>query len=203
MSHRSDIDQVYQKLKFRADMLYEFVILYHNFINAKHTYDSEHCNMIEMHTLIYIDDYPGITATELAKRWHKSKSSISHVVKHLMESGYVEKQYTDNNEKTAHLFATEKGKRASSIHKAYDVADIIQTSTHLEERCSKEDLDAFYRIIAEYIQLLKAEDWAVPTANNPPERYGRRSAPYRSGGSEIPYDCADSCGSAYASSPMS
>lgn len=157
MSHLSDIDSAYRKLNYRADMLYEFVILYHNFIYTQHAYEAEHCNMVEIHTLTYIDDCPGITATQLSKLWHKSKSSISQIIKKLTEAGYVEKRYRENNEKTALLYVTDKGKRLSSIHKAYDVADITQTTAHLEERCSKEDLDAFYRIIAEYIKLLKSE----------------------------------------------
>lgn len=157
MSHLSDINSAYQKLKVRADMLYEFVILYHNFIYAKHTYEAENFNMIEMHTLTYIDDMPGITATELSKLWHKSKSSISQTVKKLVEAGYVEKSYSENNEKNALLYVTEKGQRLSNIHKAYDVADITQTAEHLMGRCSKEDLDAFYRVVEEYVKLLKAE----------------------------------------------
>ena len=157
MNHLPDIDSAYQKLKGRADMLYEFVILYHNFIYAKHAYEVENFNMIEMHTLTYIDDLPGITATELSKMWHKSKSSISQTIKKLMEAGYVEKRYEEDNEKSAHLYATEKGRRLSSTHKAYDVADITQTAAHLEERCGKEDLDAFYRIVDEYVKLLKSE----------------------------------------------
>ncbi len=52
---------------------------------------------------------------------------------------------------------TEKGKRLSSIHKAYDVADITQTTALLVEQCSEADLEAFYRIIEQYIKLLKAE----------------------------------------------
>ena len=75
----------------------------------------------------YIDDQPGITATELSKIWHKSKSAISQTIKKLMNAGYVEKRYLENNEKTARLFVTEKGKRLSNVHKAYDVADIRQT----------------------------------------------------------------------------
>lgn len=157
MSHLSDIDSAYQKLKVRANLLYEFVLLYHKFICAKHTYEAEDFNMIEIHTLTFIDDNPGVTATELSKLWHKSKSSVSQTIKKLTETGYVEKRFEADNEKNAHLYATEKGRRLSSIHKAYDVADITQTTAHLEERCSKEDLDAFYRIVDEYVKLLKSE----------------------------------------------
>ena len=116
MGQFSDIDQVYQKETRNANMLYEFVILYHNYIYAQHTYEAENCNMMEIHTLTYIDDSPGITVTQLSKIWHKSKSAISQTVKKLMEAGYVEKRYTEYDKKTACLYVTEKGKRLSSLH---------------------------------------------------------------------------------------
>ena len=157
MEHFSDINKMYKKLNVRADMIYEFVILYHNYIYAQHTYEAENCNMMEIHTLTYIDDSPGITATELSKIWHKSKSAISQTIKKLINSGYVEKKYLENNEKTARLFTTEKGHQLSNVHKAYDVADITQTTAYLVEQCSEEDLDAFYRILVLYIALLKSQ----------------------------------------------
>ncbi|KSV57876.1 MarR family winged helix-turn-helix transcriptional regulator [Acetivibrio ethanolgignens] len=157
MDYFSELDSAYRKLNVRADMLYEFVILYHNYIYAQHTYEAENYNMIEIHILTTIDDSPGITATQLSKMWHKSKSAISQTIKKLIEGGYVEKRYMENNEKNACLFVTEKGKRLSNVHKAYDVADITQTNAHLIEQCSEADLDAFYRIINQYIKLLKSE----------------------------------------------
>lgn len=157
MTYFSDIDRAYQKATERADMLYEFVILYHHYIYSQHTYDGENYNMMEIHTLTYIDDNPGITATQLSKLWHKSKSAVSQTIKKLLESEYIEKRYLDNNEKTARLYVTEKGKRLSNIHKAYDVADITQTTAYLIEQCSETDLEAFYRVIRQYIKLLKEE----------------------------------------------
>lgn len=159
MNHSSeaDINQAYQKVTKRANMLYDFVILYHNYIYSQHTYEAENCNMMEVHTLTYIDDNPGVTATELSKFWHKSKSAISQTIKKLIAAGYVEKRHTDNDKKTACLYVTEKGKRLSTVHKAYDVADITQTTAYLVEQCSEEDLDAFYRVIRQYIKLLKTE----------------------------------------------
>ena len=109
MTNFTDIDNAYRKITARANMLYEFVILYHNYIYGKHTYEAENCNMMQIHTLTFIDDCPGITATQLSKIWHKSKSAISQTTKKLIESGYVEKRYMENNEKTARLYVTEKG----------------------------------------------------------------------------------------------
>jgi len=63
----------------------------------------------------------------------------------------------ENNEKTARLYVTEKGKWLSSVHKAYDIADITQTTAYLIEQCSEADLEAFYRIVEQYTKLLKEE----------------------------------------------
>ena len=62
MTNFTDIDNAYRKITARANMLYEFVILYHNYIYGKHTYEAENCNMMQIHTLTFIDDCPGITA---------------------------------------------------------------------------------------------------------------------------------------------
>ena len=55
------------------------------------------------------------------------------------------------------MYVTEKGQRLSSVHKAYDVADITQTTSYLIEQCGEADLDAFYRIIETYNELLKSD----------------------------------------------
>ncbi|MDO5416554.1 MAG: MarR family transcriptional regulator [Lachnospiraceae bacterium] len=157
MDHLLDINEAYHKLSVRADMLYEFVMMYHNYIYNRHSYEKEQFNMLEIHILSYIDDSPGVTSTELAKIWHKSKSAISQVIKKLIDREYIEKRYKDGNEKSAFLYVTERGRHISSIHKAYDVADITQTTAYLIEQCSAEDLDAFYRILGKYNELLKSE----------------------------------------------
>lgn len=65
------------------------------------------------------------------------------VIKRLVDSGYVEKRFKENNEKSVCLYATDKGQRLSSVHKAYDVADITQTTSYLIEQCGQADVDAF------------------------------------------------------------
>ena len=52
---------------------------------------------------------------------------------------------------------TEKGKRLSNVHKAYDVADITQTTAYLIEKCGEKDFDAFYRVLEQYKLLLETE----------------------------------------------
>lgn len=155
MCHEPGINEAYQKLSKRADMLYDFVNRYHNYMYGSHHYGAEQkFNMMEIHTLTYIEDHPGVTITELAKNWRKTKSALSQAVKKLVDNGYVEKRHGEKNSKSILLYVTPKGKDLSYVHKAYDVADITQTSSYLNAKCGEADVEAFYRVLATYIQLL-------------------------------------------------
>lgn len=151
-----ELSSLYNNLSMRAEMLYKFVILYHSYIYASHNYGMGFdFTMMEIHTITFIEDNPGVTVTELAKIWSKTKSAVSQTVKKLVDSGYVERQNEGNDNKTVHLYVTETGKRASIVHKAYDVADINQTMSYLTEKCGAEDFNAFFRVLQNYIELLE------------------------------------------------
>lgn len=155
MNFEPDLDKVYQQLNQRADLVYDFVIRYYSYIYANHGYGSGHeFTMMEIHTLTHIADNPGVTITELARIWCKTKSAVSQTVKKLVDQDLVVRQCKENNSKTVLLFPTDKGKGISNVHKAYDVADITQTTNHLLTHCGKADLEAFYRVLAVYTELL-------------------------------------------------
>lgn len=156
MDFEPDLDRIYQQLNKRADLVYDFVIRYHSYIYANHGYGSGYeFTMMEIHTLTYIADNPGVTITELSGIWCKTKSAVSQTVKKLVDMDLVERQCKENNSKTILLSATDKGKRISNVHKAYDVADITQTTNYLLSRCSEQDLEAFYRVLEVYTELLQ------------------------------------------------
>lgn len=150
------LNEVYQKLNERADLVYDFVIKYYSYIYSNHGYGSElNFTMMEIHTLTYIEDNPGVTATELAQIWCKTKSAVSQTLKNLVDQDLVERRHAENNSKTILLYATEKGKRISCVHKAYNIADITQTTSALISRCGEQDLNAFYRVLQAYTGLLQ------------------------------------------------
>lgn len=151
------LDKAYRRLNERADLVYNFVIQYYTYIYANHGYGSElEFTMMEIHTLTHIEDNPGVTITELAKIWCKTKSAVSQTVKKLVDQELVERRHAENNSKSVLLYTTEKGKRISCVHKAYDVADITQTTSYLISRCGEADLEAFFRVIKEYTELLQS-----------------------------------------------
>ena len=152
------IDKIYEKLSVRADKLYRFVVLYHEYIYSQHDYGNGlSFSMLEIHILTNIADQPGITATELASLWRKTKGAVSQTITRLAALGYVRREKRIGNSKTIYLHATEEGKRISDMHKCYDVADIIETLQDLQQTCSNEEIDSFYRVIDSYTALLNEE----------------------------------------------
>lgn len=150
------INQLYKQLSQRADRLYRFVLLYSEYINGQHDYGEGHVfTMLEIHVLTYIQDHPGITPSELAKIWCKTKGAISQTITRLAAQDYVRREKKEGNMKAVHLYTTEKGEALSNMHKAYDVADIVQTLQDLQRSCTPEEIDAFYKVLGAYTKLLQ------------------------------------------------
>lgn len=153
------IDQTYTELSKNADMLYEFVMRYHDFIYMAKDYgNGDMIKMVEVHTLTMIEDNPGITVSGLAKLWKRAKGTVSVNVATLEQKGYIYRQKAEGNAKVVHLYPTARGVELSTIHKAYDNLEIMQTQAELLKSCTYEELDHFYKVISVYLELLKADD---------------------------------------------
>lgn len=150
------IDQTYAELKKNADKLYEFVMVYHDYIyQAKDYGNGDMIKMVEVHTLTMIEDNPGITVSELAKLWGRSKGTVSVNVGHLEERGYICRCKKKNNAKVMHLYPTKKGVELSTLHKVYDNLDILQTQADLLKTCTNQELDCFYKVLTAYLELFQ------------------------------------------------
>ena len=151
-------DELFKNLQARADLVFKFAIMYADYLSEKHDYGTgELINMVEVHTLTAIEETPGITVTELAKYWNRTKGAISQTVTKLANKGYVSKRKHPTNAKNVLLFATQKGKKLSYAHKAYDVADVTTTMQELMKHCTPEEIDSFFKVIAFYNQILENE----------------------------------------------
>ena len=154
------IDSAYTTLSKRYDRLYSFVMHYSEYIYSIHQYDSRlpvTLTMIEAHTLSYIEDHPGTTPTELVKFWDKTKGAISQVLTRLFNLNLIEKRKENGNAKTLHLYVTAEGQQISQAHKLYDINDIVKTMTELKKHCTTDELDAFYKVIAVYDDVIRTD----------------------------------------------
>ncbi len=107
-------------------------------------------NTVEMHFLTGIANNPGITITQLAEEWGRTKGAISQIVKKLEEKGYIYKEKSDENYKITKLFVTDEGMVHVKAHLEYDKISAIATIGVLLEHFSPEEMNTFYRIMSVY-----------------------------------------------------
>ena len=154
-SNKAEIDRVYAQLSPRADLVYSFVTSYSGYINEQRDYGTGMLiNMVEVHTLTMIADNPGITVNELSKMWNRTKGAVSQNVTKLENRGLITRQRSDADARHVHLYATEEGERLTTAHKMFDNADIIQTQRDLLQSCTIEEVDAFFKVLKVYYDLL-------------------------------------------------
>ena len=165
------INQTFQALNDRHNVIYEFVMRYNDYIYAEHDYGNGHpLTMIESHTLTYIEDHPGTTVTELTGYWHKTKGAVSQIVSRLEDLGLVTKTKKEGNEKNVYLYVTETGYQLSCSHKLYDILDITKTLSKIQKECTPAEIDTFYKVISVYYKVI-CRDFEE---NKIPKRQGKR-----------------------------
>ena len=152
-------DELFHFMEQKINHIYKFVKLYNDYINTPRDYGTEEkFNMLSIHILTTIEENPGITVTELAIEWFRTKGGISQVIKLLEEKGYIFKKKNEKNQKIIHLYPTRKGIEASLTHKIYDIKSLNTTVTKLLEKCSEEDIRSFHKVIDCYIDILSRKE---------------------------------------------
>lgn len=170
-SESSFVDQTFQVMNDRHNVIYEFVMRYNDYIYSEHDYgNGAPLTMIEAHTLTYIEDHPGTTVTELTNYWHKTKGAISQIVSRLEALGLVKKTKKEGNAKNVCLYVTDCGFQTSRAHKLYDTLDITKTLSEIQKECTPAEIDTFYKVISVYYKVI-CKDFEE---NKIPKRYGKR-----------------------------
>lgn len=149
----------YDELNKRANILYKFVIMYSDFMKIAHDYGTgEIVNMVEIHTLAAIAENPGVTVTEVAQMWNRTKGAVSQNVAKLEKRGLIERKKENGNAKNVHLYITKKGKMLDLAHKKYDLNEYVWVDKILRNDFTDEEVNVFYKIMQRYIELLQAEE---------------------------------------------
>lgn len=149
-------EELFHKMTEHTNQVYKFVKIYSDYANAPRDYGTgEKVNMLSVHIMSDIEEHPGITVTELAEEWVRTKGSISQVIKNLDENGYIIKKKEGNNNKNVHLYPTSKGVELSLAHKMYDARNLKNTLDFFTQYCTEEELTAFYKVLGYYTMLLK------------------------------------------------
>ena len=150
------IDKTYSELSNCVDDIYQFVFLYNDYIQKPRDYgNGDPIRLVEVHTLTMIEQNPGITVSELAKLWKRTKGTVSVNVSALERAGYIYREKTAENAKTIPLYPTKKGIELRTMHKAYDNLEVVRTQATILQECTQDQLQAFYKIIKIHVNLLE------------------------------------------------
>lgn len=134
-----------------AEKLTEFMNLSRDYGNG------DTVKSFEAATIYLIERSPGITVSEIAKIQGKTKGTVSSVVSKLEKKGYVYKENRGNNSKTKHLYATEKGVQLNILYSSFLIKHISKTEFELLKTCSREELNAFSKVIHEWLKILSKD----------------------------------------------
>ncbi len=102
---------------------------------------------IEAHTLGFISDQYGITATQLAVATNRTKGAVSQLISKLESKGLVRRVNEPDNKKIYRIYLTEEGQRACNIHRAYDRAKMLEMINKMLLECTLEDIESFFKVL--------------------------------------------------------
>lgn len=154
---KQSVNNIFQQLNDRANLLYKFAMLYSDYVAENQDYGTgDLISMVEVHTLTAIEDNPGISVTELALMWNRTKGAISQTVTKLEKKGYVIRKKHTGKAKTVLLVPTESGIRLSRAHKMHDSVEVSKAMNDLLlAGCTVEEIDAFFHVVTKYISILE------------------------------------------------
>lgn len=147
--------EYFDHFKEQSKSVYEFVGLQNEYGNAPRVYgENTQLTMVEIHTLVDIEENPGITITELARMWRRTKGAVSQTVTRLESKGLINRIRDRVNARKVQLFTNDEGTMLSRIHKEYDVNDLRITLSMLLDNCTMDEIGAFHKVISVYNKLL-------------------------------------------------
>ena len=152
----NSLNDVFDHLNRKADLVYRFVVMYNSYISEKHDYGTgELLTMAEAHTLSSINSNPGITITKLSELWGHTKGAISQLASRLEQKGFIERRQMHGNSKNIHLFSNEKGVEFCRQHMVYDSVEVASTMEQLlKEGCTMAEIDCFFKVMEKYVSIL-------------------------------------------------
>ena len=152
----------------RVGIVYDFAALCSGMMSEGVTYgDGRSLSVAEVNVILAIMRAPGVTAVQLCKKWNRTRSAISQILKKLEQKELIyrdkDRMKNDAEERGIGLYATPAGYRIAAGVIANEQEDSTRLFSELIDRgCSLEELEAFYKVMQNYIEVLqegKNGDW--------------------------------------------
>lgn len=130
------------------DLLHQVSSMYSG-TKKPHDYGTgETFTSVETHIVKCIADHPGITVTELAYDYAKTKGAISQILKKLIEKGIIlQKPSPEQGDKRIFLFLTPAGEKLNEAHVRYDEFHAGETLDRVRLEFTDEQFDTAFDVI--------------------------------------------------------
>jgi len=136
-----------------VDILHKVVNIYTS-TKVPHDYGTgEVYTSVEVHTLKHIADNYGITVTELAKDFGKTKGAISQILKKIEGKGLIYRQVDMENDNRFHLFLTEKGKELDEAHRHYDQIGFGESMDIVRSQFDEEEINTAFQVLESWLHI--------------------------------------------------
>lgn len=119
---------------------------------------------VEAHTVSYIAEHPGCTATEIAYDWGKTIGAVSQIIKKLRSYELVTAYRDVQDEKRVLLTLTEKGEELDRCHRISDEKSLEPVFQCLNETLTPDDINTAFSVLKNYVEIycrLKADSKKV------------------------------------------
>ena len=151
----SEIEKILKEVGHRPGALFFFNQLLGHYNSTHSEQEDTYLTVMETYVLVYIISRPGITASELTWLTGKTKGYISQTVRKLRQLDFVVQKRDKENPKFIALYATENGIAFRDQYVRHDEQDSSHILQSLLERCTKDEIASFYKVVDVYSDILR------------------------------------------------
>lgn len=138
---------------YEMSTIIERMIALNTITDARDYGVGEKFHSVEVHILSYIAEKPGITVTELAYDWDRTKGAISQIIKKLEKKGLIYREKEPGNKKKTGLYATENGEQLNAAHQEYDTRNYEGFLEIVKKYYSEEEIQNAFSFMETWIKL--------------------------------------------------
>ena len=143
----NDINNMISDIDEKVNIIFRHQMLMSEYQAIPRDYDLGYfMNEIEVHSINFIHDNPGITAKEICKLTYRTKGTISSMLSKLEIEGCIEQQKNPTNRRERLLFLTEKGEHIYQQHKSYDRKVTCDYLMEIAKYCTPEEINGFFKV---------------------------------------------------------
>lgn len=146
------IDRRYNDVE-AVDILHQVAYLYTSTKVPRNYGTDDTYTSLEVHTLKYIADHPGITVTELARDHGKTKGAISQILKKIESKGLVYRKTDPTNDNRQLLYITDKGTHLDQTHREYDSVMFGKSMARVRALYSDEEVDTAFQVLETWLNI--------------------------------------------------